>query len=219
VAAANVIDWSVSMVHGRVGRMSKQARLLLRVVMTFAAIGASLAIPYGASAARLHAATLPSCTLTGAGHVQICPVKFKATAGKSANVVVARYADFSQCDTAAPSNEPGENQNYVVASVTINWGDGSAPTSGVAHTGTACPANDGSDTNSGENEPVTGVHRYKKAGDYSVSVSITYVRGTGNSYQNCASATAGDTAYNALTNCIALGAPAHSIGVVKKKKH
>jgi hypothetical protein len=206
------------MLNGRVWGTGKRVRLLVPVLTTAGAIGASLAIPYGATATTAHATTLAACTLSGAGHVQICPVKFTATAGKSAKVVVAHYADFSQCDTAPPSNEPGENQNYVVASVTINWGDGTAPTSGVAHTGTTCPANDGSDTNPGEIEPVTGVHRYKKPGQYSVSVSITYVRGTGNTYQNCATATAGDTSYNDLTNCIALGAPAQSIGVVKKKK-
>lgn len=203
----------------RVWRMSKRSRPLVSVVLISGAIGASVVgLPYAASAATSHAAALPPCTPTGTGHVQICPVTFKATAGKSSRVVVARYADFSQCDTPAPSNEPGENQNYVVASVTINWGDGSAPSSGVAHTGTTCPENDAADTNPGEDEPVTGVHRYKKPGKYTVSVSITYVRGTGNTYANCATATTGDTTYNNLTNCVALGAPAQSIGTVKKKK-
>lgn len=177
-------------------------------------LGVSAAIPYSTSAATPQ---VPPCTLSGTGHIQICPVTFKATAGKSSRVVVARYSDFSHCDFPAPSSEPGANQNYVVASVTINWGDGSRSTSGIAHTGTTCPGNDSAYTNAGENEPVTGVHRYKKKGTYTVSVSLTYVRGTGDTYQNCATATAGDTTYNNLANCIALGAPAQSIGVVKKK--
>jgi hypothetical protein len=159
---------------------------------------------------------LPVCTLSGVGHIQICPTSFKATAGKSSQVVVARYADFSHCDLPNPENEPGENQNYVVASVTINWGDHTRPTSGVAHTGTTCVPSDGPDTNPGIAEPITGVHRYKRRGTYRVSVSITYVRGPGNTYQNCASTSPGDTTYNNLTNCIALGAPVSSLGTIRK---
>jgi hypothetical protein len=189
----------------RIGRIAAAAAVVL---------GVSVAIPYSTSAATPH---LPPCSLTGTGHIEICPVAFRATAGKSSRVVVARYGDFSHCDFPAPSNEPGDNQNYVVASVTINWGDGSRPTPGIAHTGTTCPGNDSASTNPGENEPVTGVHRYRKKGTYTVSVWLTYVRGTGDTYENCATATAGDTTYNNLTNCIALGAPAQSIGVVKKK--
>ena len=192
--------------------MSSRVRGVLAAAL--AVLGVSLTVPYVTSAATTRAAVLAPCTLSGAGHVQICPVKFQATVGKTSTVVVARYADFSHCNTPAPVNEPGENMNYTVASVTINWGDGSAPTSGVAHTGTTCPANDGAATNAGENEPVTGRHRYRKAGIYAVSVSLTYVRGSGNTYPNCATAKRGDTSYNMLTNCIALGAPAHSYATV-----
>jgi hypothetical protein len=204
---------------GRLRRIGdKRSLVAYRIVRIIAAaavaLGVLVAIPYSSSAATPHG---PSCTLSGTGTIQICPVTFKATAGKSSRIVVARYSDFSHCNSPAPSNEPGSNQNYVVASVTINWGDGSRPTSGVAHTGTTCPPNDSVYSNPGEKEPVTGVHRYKKKGTYTVSVSLTYVRGTGDTYPNCATATAGDTTYNAITNCIAEGAPAQSIGVVKKE--
>jgi hypothetical protein len=181
---------------------------------TWEAAGAcAAAIPVVTSAA---APRVVSCSLSGVGHVQICPVSFKATAGKSSRVVVARYADFSHCNLPAPSNEPGENQNYVVASVAINWGDHSRVTSGVAHTGTGCIANDSPDTDPGLNEPVTGVHRYKKSGTYQVSVTLTYVRGAGDTYQNCATSTPGDTTYNNLTNCIAVNFPVTSVAKIRK---
>jgi hypothetical protein len=185
------------------------------LVMSGAAIVASVASIAAAVGTSAAAPALPPCTLSGAGHVQICPVRFKATAGKSKSVVVARYADFSHCDRPAPSSEPGENYNYVVKYLTINWGDGTRPTSGVAHTGHSCP---GSPYPDGANEPVTGVHRYKKKGTYSVSVTLTYVRGPGDTFQNCATATRGDTTYNNLSNCIALNAPVTSTGTVVKKK-
>ena len=188
-------------------------RLMRITVGAVAGLAASVAIPYSTLAATPH---VPACLISGTGHIQICPVTFKATAGKSSRVVVARYGDFSHCNFAPPANEPGQNTKYTVASVTINWGDGTRPTSGVAHTGTACPGTDS--TTPGEIEPVTGVHRYKTKGTYTVSVSITYVRGTGNTYQNCATATAGDTTYNSLTNCIALNAPVKSVGSVSKKQ-
>ena len=175
---------------------------------------ASLATIICASAGA--ATQVASCTLSGAGHVQICPVAFKATAGKATHVVVARYADFSNCSLPAPSSEPGLNYNYVVASVTINWGDGTRPTKGVAKTGTTCPAPD--PYPDGQNEPVYGTHRYNKRGTYTVSVSLTYIRGTGDTFENCATATPGSTVYSNLTNCIALNAPVSSIGVVKKKR-
>lgn len=187
-------------------------RLARIVVVAVAGFVGSAAIPFSTLAATSH---VPACTLSGVGHIQICPVTFKATAGNASRVVVARYSDFSHCDLPAPSGEPGQNNHYVVASVTINWGDGTHATSGVAHTGTTCPGTDS--TTPGENEPVTGVHRYKKKGTYTVSVSLTYVRGTGNTYQNCATATPNDTTYNNLTNCIALNAPVKSIGTVKKR--
>lgn len=185
-------------------------RLLKRAAQALAVAAVSVSPPIAASAAS------PACTLSGVGHVQICPASFKATAGTSSQVVVARYADFSHCNLPEPGNEPGENQNYVVASVTINWGDHTRPTSGVAHTGAGCVPSDSPDTAPGISEPITGVHRYKKRGTYRVSVSITYIRGAGDTYQNCATATPGDPTYNNLTNCIALGAPASSLGTVKK---
>jgi hypothetical protein len=189
-------------------------RFLKVAVAVSVLAAASVAIPVAASAATPRIAR---CALSGTGHIQICPVSFKAVAGKSAHVVVARYADFSGCNLPAPSNEPGENQNYVVASVTINWGDHTRTTSGIAHTGKGCIPTDSPDTDPGLNEPVTGVHRYKKMGTYRVSVSLTYVRGKGDTYPNCASATRGDTVYNHLTNCIALNAPVASVAVVKKR--
>ncbi|HLH13586.1 MAG TPA: hypothetical protein VKV16_02270 [Solirubrobacteraceae bacterium] len=167
-------------------------------------------------AASANAPTVPACTLSGTGHIQICPVVLKATAGKTAHVIVARYADFSHCDLPAPAGEPGQNSNYDVASVTINWGDGSRSTSGTAHTGTTCPGTDS--TTPGENEPVTGVHRYRKRGRYTVTVSITYVRGATNTFANCATATPHDTTYDALTNCIALNAPVRSVATVVKAR-
>ena len=188
--------------------------LKFRAGLYLAVAASCAAIPTAAAVATPH---VPACSLTGTGHVQICPVQIKAIAGKSAKVVVARYADFSSCDLAAPSNEPGENQNYRVASVTINWGDHTHSTSGVAHRGTTCVPADSPDTDPGVNEPITGTHRYKRKGTYRVSVSITYVRGPGNTYQNCATATRGDTVYNNLTNCIALGAPVSSVAIVKKQ--
>jgi hypothetical protein len=172
---------------------------------------ASIAVVVGTSAAAPHRS---SCTLTGAGHVQICPVSFKATAGKSQSIVVARYADLSHCNRPAPSSEPRENYNYVVKYVTIHWGDRTRSTSGVAHTGHGCP---GSPYPDGVNEPVTGVHRYRNAGTYDVSVTLTYVRGSGDTYQNCATAKRGDTTYNNISNCIALNAPVTSTGIVAKK--
>jgi len=157
---------------------------------------------------------LPACRLD-VSTTQICPTSFRATAGKSATVVVARYEDHSHCNFAPPANYPGDNGNYIVASVSINWGDRTPATSGVAHKGSGCPGTSVSNSK-GATEPITGIHRYKKSGTYAVLVSITYVRGSGDTYKNCARQTRGDTVYNALTNCIALKSPAHSIAVVRK---
>jgi hypothetical protein len=75
--------------------------------------------------------------------------------------VVAKYADYSNCNFPAPASEPGENGRHLVAKVSIRWGDGSAATSGVAHRGTSCPGT--SVLNSpGEIESVTGVHRHNQ---------------------------------------------------------
>jgi hypothetical protein len=184
---------------GRVGAIAAAGLFLLA------------AVPYTTSAAT---PSVPACSLSGTGHIQICPVAFKATVGRASRVVVARYSDFSHCDLHAPSGEPGDNTRYSVASVTINWGDGTR-TSGVARTGTTCPGTDS--TTAGANEPISGTHRYRKRGTYTVSVSLTYIRGSGNTYQNCATSTPGSSVYNNLTNCVALNAPVQSIGIVRKK--
>lgn len=184
-----------------------------RLAWIIASAAALATVSYASAAA---APRVASCKISGAGHVQICPVAFKAIAGTAAHVVVARYGDFSNCNLPAPSSEPGENFNYVVSSVTINWGDGTRPTKGVAKTGTRCPPAD--PYPDGQVEPIYGTHRYKKRGTYTVSVSLTYVRGSGNTFANCATSTPGSTVYSNLTNCIALKAPASSIGVIKKKR-
>lgn len=131
-------------------------------------------------------------------------------------MIVARYSDFSHCNLPAPNGEQGQDSEYDVASVTINWGDHTRPSTGVAHTGTGCPGTDS--TTSGENEPVTGVHRYRHKGRYTVTVSLTYVRGATNTFANCATATPGDTSYDVLHNCIALNAPVHSLAIVTKRR-
>jgi hypothetical protein len=197
----DVRDKAVSMARdlGRAGAVAAAALLLLA------------AVAYATSAAT---PSVPACSLSGTGHIQVCPVVFKATVGRASRVVVARYSDFSHCDFAAPSGEPGDNTHYIVASVTINWGDGTR-TSGVAGTGTTCPGTDS--TTAGANEPIFGTHRYKKRGTYTVSVSLTYIRGSGNTFQNCATVTPGSSVYSNLTNCIALNAPVQSIGIVRKK--
>ena len=180
--------------------------------------GAATAARAGDARSETRSAIAARATAAGAcaldvGTTQICPVRFTVTAGKSAKYVVAMYEDLSSCDFAPPASEPGDNGNYVVASLTINWGDGTPSTSGVAERGRGCPGASVLDS-SGVSEPITGVHDYKKAGSHTVSVSITYRRGSGNTYTNCATATPGDTVYNKRTNCIALGAPAKSVGTV-----
>jgi hypothetical protein len=186
-------------------------------VFGWGAAVAACAVAFPAASAAAATGVAP-CALSGVKHVQLCPVAFEASTGRSTRVVVARYADFSHCDLPAPGNEPGENQNYRVASVTINWGDHSRPTTGVAHTGAGCVPTDSPDTDAGISEPVTGAHKYRRQGTYRVSVTITYVRGAGNTYQNCASAPPGSTTYDNLTNCIALNAPVTSIATVKTRR-
>jgi hypothetical protein len=190
-----------------------KVRLIRLGACGLAALTVLVALPLLTSAAT---PKLTPCSLSGIGHIQICPVTFKIKASKSARVTVARYSDFSRCNLPAPGGEPGQNSNYVVASVTINWGDGTRATSGVAHTGKKCPGSDA--LTPGANEPVTGRHRYARPGTYQVSVSLTYVRGKTNTFQNCAKATHGSTSYSNLTNCIALNAPVTSIGVVGAKR-
>ena len=165
-----------------------------------------------AASARVGA---PACMLD-VSTTQICPVQFKATEGKSVTVTVARYDDFSHCSFPSPPNEPADNGNYVVRSVSINWGDGTRPSSGIAHRGKGCPGTSVMDSR-GVTEPITGIHRYKKVGTYTVLVSIIYVAGKGDTFKNCAPSKyrPGNTAYS-ITNCIALKAPAHTVAIVRK---
>jgi hypothetical protein len=179
-----------------------------------AAIAAGLALAFVSPSISTATPRVPKCTISGTPQIQICPVAFRAIAGRFARVVVARYSDYSNCNVTPTSDAPGENQHYVV---TINWGDGTRATSGTAKRGTTCPESAGTETNPGEREPIIGVHRYRKKRTYSVSVSLTYVRGSGNTYGNCVSATPGDTTYNASTNCISFGAPVTSVASVKKR--
>ncbi len=152
------------------------------------------------------------CTLSHS-ETQLCgAATTKVTAGKAATITLATYEDLSKCNFAPPPGEPGNNGNYVAASVIVNWGDGTASAPGAASAGPSCTGTEeGNET--GEPEPVTGVHSYKKAGTYTVSVSLIYQRGSGNSGTHCATATGG-TVYDVLTNCIALGAPVTATVVV-----
>jgi len=154
-----------------------------------------------------------ACSLTY-NSAQICPVEFGAKAGRTQTFEVATYEDLSNCNFAPPSSEPGLNGRYTVAKVSISWGDGSPVTGGVAHLGTTCTGTVATNE-TGQIERITGVHRYHRAGIFHVRVSIIYVRGAGNTYPNCASAT-GSTVSNSTTNCIAIKSPARSVGVVRK---
>jgi hypothetical protein len=145
---------------------------------------------------------------------QICPVAFGARAGRTQTFEVATYEDLSNCNFAPPSSEPGLNGRYTVAKISINWGDGSRVTGGVAHVGTTCTGTVATNE-TGQIERITGVHRYHRAGTFHLTVSIIYVRGAGDTYPNCASATGGPVS-NSTTNCIALRSPARSVGVVRK---
>jgi hypothetical protein len=168
----------------------------------------------GASGASSQPRTLvAACTLTY-NTAQICPVEFGARAGRTQTFEVATYEDLSNCNFPPPGSEPGLNGRYTVAKVSINWGDGSPVTGGVAHIGTTCTGTEAINE-TGQKERITGVHRYHRSGTFHLVVSITYVRGAGNTYPNCASATGG-TVSNSTTNCIALRAPARSAGVVRK---
>jgi hypothetical protein len=167
-----------------------------------AAIAAGLALAFVSPSISTATPGVPKCTISGTPQIQICPTG---------------QIQYSNCNVTPTSDAPGENQHYVVSSVTINWGDGTRATSGTAKRGTTCPESAGTETNPGEREPIIGVHRYRKKGTYSVSVSLTYVRGSGNTYGNCVSATPGDTTYNASTNCISFGAPVTSVASVKKR--
>jgi hypothetical protein len=158
-------------------------------------------------------ALVAPCTLTY-NTAQICPIAFGAKVGRTQTFIVATYEDLSHCNFPPPGSDPGLNGNYTVAKVSINWGDGSAVTRGVAHVGSACTGASATDE-TGQVERITGVHRYHRAGTFHLTVSIIYVRGAGNTYPNCTSATGGSV-YNGTSNCIALRAPARSVGVVRK---
>ena len=145
---------------------------------------------------------------------QICPVTFTAKAGKLALVAIARYGDYSNCNFTPPASQPGNNGRYLIASVSINWGDGSRSTSGIAHRGTTC-AGTGTLDETGQVAPITGVHRYKTPGKHQVTVTIWYLRSSDNSYRNCATYTPGDLVHNDLSNCIGLGAPVRSTAIVR----
>lgn len=155
---------------------------------------------------------VPACSVDY-NTTQICPVAFTATVGKSQTITVAKYEDLSNCDFAPPSADPGLNGRYTVALVSINWGDGTATTRGIAHVGTTC-AGTSALGEMGESEKITGVHRYRHSGTFHLKVTIIYMRGVGDTYPNCATVS-GRTVYNNLSNCIALKAPALSVGVVK----
>lgn len=178
-------------------------RKLAKVIGCVVVLGAGVAVPSSALAQS------SGCSVKGGANTQICAASFDATAGTPSHYAVAQYADFSNCNFPPPGNEPGNNGNYTVAEVAINWGDGTPPTSGTAVTGTTCPA-----ASRFESEPIEGTHDYQTSGTYAVSVSITYVRGDGDTFENCATWTPGDTTYNHLTNCIGIGAPVQSTATV-----
>lgn len=178
-----------------------------------AAFGAAV-LCLGALTAGAWASALAPCTLD-VSTTQICPVHVTAKKGKLARVVVAKYEDHSNCDFPAPANAPGDNGNYVVKSVSINWGDRTRKTIGVAHRGTACPGTSVLDS-PGEPEPITGTHRYRKSGTYTVRVTLVYVAGPGDTYVNCqSSAYKPGPIYSNISNCIALKSPARSIAIVR----
>jgi hypothetical protein len=127
---------------------------------------------------------------------------------------VARYSDFSNCNFPAPSSEPGDNGNYVVGRVRINWGDGTRATAGIGHRGTSCAGTSVLDA-PGEVEVVTGTHKYKKPGTYHLSVLLIYKAGPGDTYENCATVT-GSSTYNMLNNCVALGGVTSSTAVARR---
>ena len=128
---------------------------------------------------------------------QICGTTSDYPAG-ARGVVVAYYTDLSGCNFPTDPSDPeaGDNGRYVVGSVTIDWGDGTT-SAGTAEKIGSCTGSSHND-DVGAKARVTGSHAYKKAGKHTVRVSLTYLRGAGNTYMNCASP------------CVALGAPVTS---------
>ena len=183
-------------------------RLTLPAGLVVLAIAAAVATP-GAPAARRAACVLDVTT------TQICPVTFGAVAGKQASFTVAKYEDHSRCNFPPPAGYPGNNGNYRVAWISIDWGDGTKPTSGIAHIGGTCPGTSALDS-AGATAAITGTHRYARAGRYHLSVYIKYVRGPGDTYRNCARITPNSLVYG-IDNCIALKAPARSTAIVRKR--
>jgi hypothetical protein len=134
---------------------------------------------------------------------QACAVATSTHAGQTASLTLADYEDLSNCDFTPPPDEPGNNGKYVVGAVQVNWGDGTSTTSAMAHTGTGCQGT-ASEDETGVTEPIIGRHEYRKPGTYAVTVLIIYRRGSGNTYENCATITGGSS-YDILSNCVALG--------------
>ena len=157
---------------------------------------------------RTAAVSSPRCQVDHA-HVQMCPaVLDTARVHKHLHVTVARYEDVSACHFAPNSDAPGDNGRYVARDVRVNWGDGTNTTKALAKTGHRCHGTT-NDNETGEVEPVIGKHIYKKRGSYRVTAYLVYLRGSGNTYQNCRKVTGGPK-YNVITNCVAFGAPVSS---------
>lgn len=191
--------------------MNKLASALLSLSLVMGAVGVFDAGASGAS--RQSHSLVAACTLTY-NTAQICPVEFAARAGRTQTLIVATYEDLSNCNFPPPGSDPGLNGQYRVAKITVNWGDGSRVTGGVAHVGTTCTGTSAINE-TGQIERITGVHRYRRTGIFHLTVSIIYVRGTGNTYPNCTSVTGG-TVHNSVSNCVAIAAPARSVAVVRK---
>lgn len=168
----------------------------------------------GAAVTPAPAAQTASCVLD-VSTTQICPVSFRAVVGKRGSYTVAKYEDHSRCKFPPPASYPGNNGNYRVAWISITWGDGTRSTSGVARLGGACPGTSALDS-PGATAAITGTHRYTRGGRYIVLVYIKYVRGSGNTYGNCATITPKSLVYEITKNCIALKAPSRSTAIVKR---
>jgi hypothetical protein len=148
--------------------------------------------------AALQAAATP-CSLGPENKVQICGMTANAKDGKTP-IVVAYYQDLSHCNFPPPDEFPGDNGNYIVSSVSIQWGDGTS-SKGVAKKGGQCLS-----FLEGSAQPITGTHAYKKAGTYRATVSLKYVRGPGNTYKNCPRGDPCEAAGGPVTSVIESGA-------------
>lgn len=183
---------------------------------TATALSGSICLLVPAAVGVPQAGAEAGCTVNHSER-QICGAgAVKTSVGSTAALTLAQYEDLSRCSFPAPASELGNNGNYVVAKVIVEWGDGTPAGTGTATTGATCAGSDEGDE-TGETEPVTASHSYAKPGTYSVSVSIVYQRGAGNTGTHCATAT-GATSYDVLTNCIALGAPVTTTVTVAPKR-